>query len=188
MPEKMIQTSSLQGGFTLIESIVIIVIISILSAIAASAIPHARDSQQLTVSGQQVQALLSSAEQKAVNELRTEECLTAVGDDKEAQKTCSNVGVAVKGVDAVIFSDTDPDRQYAPEKDFVLSRHTLQARQVLEAEEDWQTFLFEATPPSITLFADGQPVSPQAPGSLVLKSGRQTKAWAVLPYGRLEEI
>ncbi len=177
-----------QRGFTLVESMVIIAIISILSLLSAAALPRARASQQLTVSGQQLQALFNGAQQQSLDEVRTEPCLVIAGGDAAREKACSNIGVGIQGTSAVVFADLDGSRTYQAPTDFLIATHTLTAGSTNTEPDYWQSFVFEATPPTVTLFADGIVVGPQTPALISLQAAAQRQSWAVYPYGRMSEL
>lgn len=172
------------AGFTLVEAVVIITIISILTALSVFALPEARHNQRLVTDSERIQAALRSAERYAINEVRTDECLEYVGNDSELRRRCSNVGIALQGKKLVTFADTTGNQTYTEGSDFLLSEQEISTE--LEGDGAWRSFVFEATPPTIYTYADGAIISPQISATITLRSGKQTRTLEIHPYGRVE--
>ncbi len=173
------------AGFLLIESIVIVVIISMLTSLLMVALPAVRHNQRLNDDSQKIQALLRDAQQRAVNEVRPPPCLERAGADQEQQRRCSNVGIALKEKSAVLFSDSDGDRLYTPQTDYLIEQYSLSASAAATGE--WRAFVFEAAPPTVMLFANNTIVTAVAPATIQLQSANYVRQWTILPFGLMEE-
>lgn len=183
------------AGFTLLEVVVTIVILSIITLLVTSAFPEARSAQALLLARQQLRSIFQKAEQQALQEIRDENCLQRVKNnpDYTLQKRCSDIGVALQGSTALLFADTEDDNQYTEGQDYLLSTLSLPAGvKVTQADgtdlSTWQSFLFEATPPTIDLYVNQTllPGNQQAP--IALQAGRRSALLNVNRYGRLEQI
>lgn len=174
---------------TLIETIVVISIISILSAITAVSFPVVRDKQRLVADANTIEALLQEAQLRALNEVRSEDCLARAGDDKQVQRHCSNVGVALQARQAILFSDFNGDRAYTPGEDMNITERELATDVTSALLPAWQAFVFEALPPTVAVYADGAVVlpasSPEAT-AVSLQTRNQTKTFSVRPYGIIQ--
>lgn len=173
-------------GFTLLETAVVLAIMSILTGLILVGWPRARHQQALLLATEQVQTMVRTAQQKALNEDRSADCLNGgwVGSAPEEQRLCSDVGVAVNGSNILIFADTqdgNADRYNKEDQtsagDFVLERQTLPLG--VTGSTGWQEFIFEATPPNIRLM--GGPAK-----TLMLRSGEVSKTVTVKNYGQVE--
>lgn len=171
-------------GFTLLETAVVLAIISILTGLILVGWPANRQHQALLLATQQVQTTIRTAQQKALNEDRPQACL----DTGIVPKNCSDVGVAMNGSQILIFADTqDPlaDRYNVAASgqpgDYVIEKQTLPLG--VTGPTNWQAFIFEATPPNIKLVgnlgADGY-------GHPQLHSGQATKDLTIKTYGQVE--
>ncbi len=167
-------------GFTLLETAVVLAIMGILSAIVLTGWPAARQHQALLLATEQVQTMVRTAQQKALNEDRPQACL----DQAVVQKNCSDVGVAVKDNNIVIFADSNnPDANQYEEgagKDFLIEKQTLPLG--VTGPTAWQSFIFEATPPNIELKDAG----PSKTKKLTLQSGSSTRTLTIKNYGQVE--
>ena len=172
-------------GFTLIEVVVMIAILSIVTTVSVVALPKARNNQRLVTDTEKIQANIRTAERYAINEVRSDACIEYVGNDAELRRRCSNVGIALQEKQLITFADTTGDREYTENADFVIEEDSLSSG----VESDgWQTIVFEATPPTIYTYVDGTVISPQLPATITLQAGEQTRTLEVHPYGRIEVI
>ncbi|MEX1112183.1 MAG: type II secretion system protein [Candidatus Andersenbacteria bacterium] len=174
---------------TLLETVVVITIMSILSVLTAVSFPVIRNHQNLITDAGQVEGALQEAQLRALNEVRPEECLSQAGDDRDLQRRCSNIGTAFQDRQGVLFSDFDGDRQYTPGEDFEIKRYTLVTTVDGVSSPAWQTFVFEALPPTVAVYAGGAVVLPSSESSaavLTLRAGGQTKELKIRPYGIVE--
>jgi len=166
-------------GFTLLETIVTIGIIGTVSGLLLLGWPRTRHQQALLLANEQLQALFRTAQQKALNEERSAACLSLVGSAPADQRRCSDIGVALRGGQIVLFADIGgDDAHYDEQDDLALETHTL-ALGVSTADSAWQSFLFRATPPTIELFADDFVIT--------LHSGDTERRLDVKNYGHIEK-
>ncbi len=142
-----------QTGFTLIESLVIISLISILTAMSVRAIPTIRAHQELVSDTENIRALLYDAKQRTLNQVRPENCLPGVPDDL-ARARCSDVGVALKNGELIIFADTAPSVQnYNYDTG---DREIVRSKLATNVDTGSATSLvFAGVPPSAVLYKDG---------------------------------
>lgn len=171
-------------GFTLLETAVVLAIMSILTGLVLTGWPTNRQHQALLLASQQVQTMTRTAQQKALNEDRPQACL----DTGVTPKNCSDVGIAMNGNQIIIFADTqDPSaNRYnvvasGNPGDYIIEKQTLPLG--VTGPTSWQAFIFEATPPNITLVgtlgADGY-------GHPQLHSSQATKDLTIKTYGQVE--
>lgn len=164
---------------TLIEIVVSIAIISTISLLLLSAIPLIRSQQQLRVAASQIQSSLRVAQQAAFNEARPPACLEGAGEDKEKQRRCSDIGIAIRAGEIIQFADTQADNTFSKSGDYVISRDKFPAA-VTVPDKTW---LFEASPPTITLTVDGITQAANKPASIVIKASSLTATVQVFAYG-----
>lgn len=169
-------------GFTLLETAVVLAIMSILTGLILTSWPRTRQQQALLLATEQIQTLIRTAQQKALNEDRAEACLATVEDTPESRRLCSDVGVAIKGNTIVMFADTinPSENKYddTPDSphDFLIEQQTLALG--VTGPSGWQSFIFEATPPTINMFTSNQ--------RLTLRIGNVSKDITVKTYGQVE--
>lgn len=165
-------------GFTLLETAVVLSIISILTGLVLTGWPRTRQHQALLLASQQVKTMIHTAQQKALNEDRAKACTDTINPPR----LCSDIGIALKDGTIVVFADTVDDNKFtAPVSqnnpgDFELERQTLPLS--VTGPSNWQAFIFEATPPHIDLIG--------GPKTLTLTSGTATKTITVQRYGPVE--
>lgn len=176
----------MKQGFTLVEVLITITILSILTLMIASALPKVRNNQKLTLDAQQIERAMHTAVQRAMNEVREEACLTLAGSQTEEQKRCSNVGIAFQDSQMIMYSDLNGDRLYTGQGDYVQETFTLRSAVEAGGGSAWLSFLVEASPPNILLFKNAAVVSESSPISLRLISGSQNRELTIFPYGRVE--
>jgi type II secretory pathway pseudopilin PulG len=173
------------SGYTLIEAVVVLGIISLLAAFTLAAWPHLRERQALLIVRQQVQTLFREVQSQAFYEARSTTCLQLFAPDDPDQTRCSDLGLAFRDRKLRIFADTDGNLRYSS-SDFVLAEETLAAG-VSTPYTDWSSLLFQAVPPNITLFdANSQPVSPDRFTTLTVEIGSSFHNFSVYPYGQIE--
>lgn len=174
------------SGYTLLELMVTIGILSIITMLSTRAFPIVRDQQNLVRAERQLQSLLRTAQQNALDEERTEACLASVSSASSDQRRCSDIGVAIRERELKMFADTIDDNRYTENGDFVLSTSTF-ASEVISLNSAWRSFLFEGIPPSITLFSDGQVVNPTLPVPVTLQAGQAQASYNLYMFGQLEK-
>ena len=166
------------AGFSLIEVLVIISIITIFSVLTATSLPIARNRQNIQLAGQQVSAMLSEAIQRAINETREESCLEGRG---EAIK-CSDVGVHIAGTTITMFADTVDDNKFS-DGDAVIKTQTLSGNAI---SPDDMSIVFEAAPPSVIAFGNGNVITPDGQqATFSVSAGSHTSTYRADAYGHL---
>lgn len=174
-----------QRGFTLIEIVIVVVIVALLSAIIVLGFPTARDRQHLRLAEQAVQAAVRDAQNRALNELRDEECL-----DRQVPETfrhCSDVGIAFTDSGLRMFADTDdPDGNEYSAADYHISTIPLPGTARVVTDRSIAALLWEISPPTVTLYADGVIVTDQA--AVVLASREARRTVAVQSYGHVNSL
>lgn len=171
-------------GFTLLETAVVLAIMSILTGLILTGWPRARQQQALLLATEQVQTMVRTAQQKALNEDRSDACLATVPNTPEGKRLCSDIGVAIKNSDIRIFADTQEaavnkynEQNNTSAGDFILEKQTLPLG--VTSSSGWQEFVFEATPPTILLVGGPNKL-------LTLYSGNATKTVTIKNYGQVE--
>ena len=166
-------------GYTLLEVVVGIGIISLVATLLAVGYPSTRDTQELLVAQQRFEALLRDAQEQARNEERSPDCLATVLE--EDRKACSDIGLALRGQTITLFADTfGADRRYTAGDDFVLAQQQL-PEGVLVADLD---LVWLGVPPTTTLYADGVAVvDDTAPHEVTFRYRSHSLTVAVFPFG-----
>lgn len=178
----------MREGFSLIESLVIISIISILSAISLSALPAARAHQQIISDTELIKALLVDSKQRALNQVRPEECIAELGvaqNDKESGAFCSDVGIAFRNNEVIQFADSSGNGGYSAD-DYVISRHqTL----VYSEEGSSNELLMVGVPPSVVMYNQGGVMEPDDVATIKLSAiGGETRTLQIHPLGTVDVI
>ena len=166
-------------GYTLLEVVVGIGIISLVATLLAVGYPSTRDTQELLVAQQRFEALLRDAQQQARNEERSPDCLASVSE--EDRNVCSDIGLALRGQVMTLFADTvGADQRYTPGADFILTEQQL-PEGVTVADLD---LVWLSVPPTTTLYADGAAVvDDTAPQEVTLRYRSHSLTVAVFPFG-----
>ena len=167
-----------RSGYTLIEVVVVLVVIGVLTLITARAYPAARSNQALRLAEQQIQSAFRDAQELAINEHRSHDCLDAAAADALLdQRQCSDIGIYVAGNDLVWFADTDHgpdddlggDKEYTEGVDIILKTLPLpNGVNVVAGEGHNESFLFEGIPPAVTLRIDSEPFD--EPGQVFIQA------------------
>lgn len=168
-------------GYTLLEVIVTIVIIGIITLVVTTAFPTIRTQQSLLRAERQIQSLVRDVQQRASNEIREDECLDQF-NQIEDERRCSDVGLHIQNDQIILFSDTIDDDIFTSE-DFRIDNQTLSVPTTIEQPT---TFLFEATPPTTTLYINGAALPPNDTYPFILRSGSVQKNLLMYPYGQIE--
>ncbi|MBI3250544.1 MAG: type II secretion system protein [Candidatus Andersenbacteria bacterium] len=172
----------MSAGFTLVETLVTITIMTILTGMTVTAFPRVRASQQVQNDVYVLRSLIADAQQRSLNEVREDDCIAKVGEERE--RVCSNVGVALLPGEFVEFSDTDENRRFSG-SDFVIVRRD-HVSTVSAPKGNNLELLFEATPPNVFLFADGTVIGPNTGVSFSLESGKASRTMRVRQFGITE--
>ena len=166
-------------GYTLLEVVVGIGIISLVATLLAVGYPSTRDAQELLLAEQQLQSLVRDAQERALNEERLPDCLATVAE--EDSKLCSDSGVALRGQVITLFADTaGADQRFTAGLDFVLAEVALPGG-VTAVDLD---LVWLGVPPTTTLYANGLPVlDDAAPAAVTLSYRGQSLTVDVFPAG-----
>lgn len=165
------------SGFSLIESLVMISIISILTAISVSALPAIRSHQALVADTEQIRSLLLDSKQRALNQVRPAECVEANGgiDDENSQR-CSDVGIVFVGGNVIQYADSYKGNQRydadanGKSLDHEIARYPLQSVIVKGDSTNPNHFLFFGNPPSVDLYVTGQKAAPGNVYTILLRA------------------
>lgn len=169
-------------GFSLVESLVIISIISILTSISLVALPAARAHQQLVSDTELIRSLLLDSKQRALNQLRPEKCVEFVAEVVRPQ--CSDVGIDINTGGSVIqFADLNANGKYNS-GDYTVATHsmaTIMSSSAIEA------LVFKSAPPSVHLYKNTQIMGPSDTAQITLTaSNGTTRTLAVHPLGTID--
>lgn len=176
------------SGFSLIESITIIAIISILTAISVSALPAIRAHQTLVTDTEQIRSLLLDSKQRSLNQVRPEACVQKAEDSRR----CSDVGIAMTGGNIIQFADLLANTRY-DEKDYVIGTYPLQSVVVNSLSTNY--LVFYGFPPSVDLYAgDDFPKLvqglPNGVATILLRAGegknKQERTLEVSSFGTID--
>ena len=176
--------SKADAGFTLLEIIVTIIIMMILTFLVASAFPAVREGQSILKAEHLLQVTVRSAQIQALDERRDQECLDQVGTDKVLRKQCSDVGVHLVSDKVITFADTSDDNTYSQD-DYKIAEVSLPFGVTVSSAT---TFLFEATPPSVSLYVDGVLVDAANHGEVTLVTSQSQNTYGVYPYGQFQKL
>lgn len=172
-------------GFTLVEMVIVIAIMTILTAVILTALPKARGDQLLKSDIIQLHTLLAAAAQRSLNEIRTPECLTIAGEDETLQRRCSDIGVAVVETRRILFADLDGDKQYSVSGDFDIETENAASS---PADEMPFSVVFAAVPPTVTTYANGDIVGAGQVVPLTLAADNTSRDLTIGPYGIVEDV
>ncbi|HSX24898.1 MAG TPA: prepilin-type N-terminal cleavage/methylation domain-containing protein [Candidatus Andersenbacteria bacterium] len=175
-----------QKGFTLIESLIIISIITIMSGLALQAIPLARSDQQLISDTEQIRAVLLDAKERALNQVRPDDCLPMSDMASKDRAGCSDVGIAFSGNKLIEFADTDPDNQYISNKDYTIATFDLNTTPTTDFGG---SLVYTSFPPTVYLNKKGSmtAMGPAEVAKITLISYRSlTRVLTVHPYGTID--
>lgn len=163
-----------EKGFSLIESLIVISIIAIMSALSLKAIPVARSQQQLISDTEQIRALLLDAKERALNQVRPAGCIPNAANPGDATRApCSDVGIAFVGNHVIEFADTTQDNVYTSvgTKDYTIASFTLSAT---PGGASVASLLFKAVPPSVLLYTGGTVQTASATATILTPSTNAT--------------
>lgn len=172
-----------ETGFTLIETLVTITMITILTFLTVTAFPIVRANQRLQNDIYELRALFADAQQRAVNEVRDEACLERLGGNTK-ESVCSNVGVVLAERQFIEFADIDGNRIFSRADYEIATRN--HASDIAEAGDVNLSVVFEATPPSTFTFINNDPLGPTSSRGFGLKSGVAERRLRIKQFGILE--
>jgi prepilin-type N-terminal cleavage/methylation domain-containing protein len=172
------------SGYTLIEVLITVTIITLVTTIGITALPLVRDSQNLRLAEQELQSKLRVAGKKALHENRDQRCL----DDPrvETPSACSDIGLAVTSNLLILFADINQDLNYSSGADLILEEVPLpnQVRALTDT-----VFLFVAEPPALQLYQDGVPLlSDDQPGEITLLASSRESQLTISPFAYVNRI
>lgn len=173
---------SAHRGFTLLEVLVTLAIITIVTFLAATAFSIIREREALIHARQQISSIVRAAQTQALNEQRHPACLAEVEDSPLAAKQCSDIGVFLQGEKVIVFADTNDNNQY-DDQDFRESESSLPRPVTVLGTI---SIVIEATPPNVVLWHNGRVVPAGNQISLTLRAGRRTVPLSISSYGILE--
>src|SRR3989344_1606602 len=183
-------------GFSLVESLVIISIISILASLSLVALPAARAHQQLISDTELIQSLLLDSKERALNQVRPEGCLRDDSNPESADRAaCSDVGIIFEGGKVMQFAniaggtEEDPDYVYSGDTEHPIVEHQLLTSVVEEEEGGVRQILFRSVPPSVETYKDGAVMDPRDTAHITLKaSNGELRKLAVSQFGTLDIV
>ncbi|MEK7499307.1 MAG: hypothetical protein AAB649_01740 [Patescibacteria group bacterium] len=185
------------AGFSLIESLVIVSMISILSVMSLRAIPALRSHQELVTDTEKIRALILDARQRTLNQVRPADCLKELEKDHPTRATCSDVGVALQFGEIIEFSNTytvgngalkydwDGGSESTTVRDHVIQR----LKPVTRIKSGSPTsLLFMGVPPTIELYRDGTKVNPgdESTKITLIASNGSTRTITVYSSGTID--
>jgi type II secretory pathway pseudopilin PulG len=175
------------SGFTLIETVLTVGIIAALGAAIAVGWPRVRAHQGIVLATEHIQSWIYTAQEKSLNEERPDACVnlfTTLAD----KRRCSDVGIALRDNEMIMFADTDGNNDRYTNNDFIIDRTTLVSPVVVDTPgPTWDSFLFRAVPPGVVLHGkNGQPIGTGSNDVFRLESGPYQIDINVLPYGLLQ--
>lgn len=151
------------AGFTMIEMMVIVVMFGIMISIMVVGYPLLRNREKFMGAEQQIQSVVRSAQQMAIQEDRDIDCVAVAeldpGDPEECKRRCSDIGVAFEGGEIVTFADLDLSGEWEASGvgdcggDIELNRQALP--EGVTASED-KAFVFLGVPPTVTMKVNGE--------------------------------
>ena len=173
-----------EKGFSLIESLIVVSIIAIMSALSLQALPVARSHQQLVADTEQIRALLLDAKERALNQVRPADCLKNPSDPSDVGRApCSDVGIAFVGNQVTEFADTVSNNQYDV-TDYKIATFDLVSA---PGTGSVASLVFKSVPPSTTLYANGSVLDPSATAMIVLNGyGSLSRTLLVHSYGTID--
>lgn len=172
-------------GFSLVESLVIISIISILASLSLTALPAARSHQQLISDTELIKSLLTDSKQRALNQVRPEDCLR---DDENPQSPsragCSDVGIHFSENTVTQFADANKSGTYNG-GDYTIAKHEMAT--LSGGEDNAREILFKSVPPSVEAYKDGGVMSPSSEAIITLTaSSGEIRTLTVKQFGTVD--
>lgn len=173
---------SFQSGLSLLEVVVTLVLITLTTFLAGVAFPVVREQQALTQTRQQFTAAVRAAQIQALDEQRSAECLDRVGAGLRQQKLCSDIGVYVAEGELRTFADIQ-DNNLFDANDMPLGRSLLPATITAATPT---TILFEATPPNVITYVNGDLIPLNQKATIVFRSPHRELSLTLSAYGLVE--
>lgn len=171
------------SGFTLLEIVVVVGIISAVTAYASIAYPSVRQQQKIIMAEQILQSTMRETQQKAINEERNPDCITEQAGSAD-KKHCSDLGLYFDGSKIVLFANTNlsDDNKYESDDYNKLGTVSLPDGVTISG---LHSLLFKATPPSVKMYADGQPIHTTTTATIQI--GDNSEKVTLGPYGQVSK-
>lgn len=182
-------------GFSLVESVVVVSIISILTVMSFTAIPALRSHQELVGDTEKIRELIIDAKQRTLNQVRPEACLTSIGaaSDSPEGAVCSDAGVAIQFGEIIEFANTyaptankyEYDQGGTLTRDYVISRSKPVT--TITGGSGGTSLLFVSAPPSVELYNRGALLAGTASETITLTaSNGSTRTLRIHPLGTID--
>lgn len=150
------------SGFTLIESVVVMAIVSMVSVLALNAIPVLRAHQELVADTENFRSLLFDSKQRTVNQVRPPSCLSQYEINNPLRAACSDVGIAIYLGELIQYANTANQNQHTYEPgiagDFEIAK--IKIVSTVEMPRSLKSLLFISMPPTVVTYSDGAIISP----------------------------
>lgn len=151
-------------GFTLVESLVVVLMVIVLTALAVRSIPALRSHQEIVTDTELIRSLLSDAKQRTLNQVRPSDCLPQLPVDSPARAVCSDVGIAIRNGEIIEFANTfrggsngtftyDVNNGRSVAGDYIIYRTKLATK--ISGGGSAMSFLFYNVPPSVQFYRNG---------------------------------
>ena len=173
-------------GFTLVEAVIVMTIMTIVSYLVLSALPIARTNQEIENDIQRLRSFLTQAQQRSLNEIREGECLSRVGDDTDLQRRCSNIGVVFEENALRMFADLDDNKIYSDGADYLLEESVFHS--VVEGTPSTVSVMFAADPPVILTYVNGALLSAGETRTVRVENGGLNRVFTIGSYGVIEYV
>lgn len=173
-----------QSGFSLVESLVIISIISILASLSLVALPAARSHQELIADTELIQSLLLDSKERALNQVRPEECMSELPAEDTLRAPCSDVGIDFETAGEVIqFADLNEGNGRYTDTDYKIVTHAL------SSTVSSDPIVFKSVPPSVETYRNGKVMDPEDVATITLTaSNGETRTLEMRQFGTLDII
>ncbi len=170
-------------GFSLIESLIVISIVGMVTTMSLQAFPAIRAHQQLISDTEQIRSLLLDSKQRALNQVRPEDCMPDLPVESKDRAVCSDVGIAFVNNELIQFADTvGENRDYDP-SDYVIVKFPLSTK----LEGITASLLFTSLPPSVALHANGVALGPNESATIELHApGGKERMLIIRPFGTID--
>lgn len=170
-------------GFSLIESLIIISIVGMVTTMSLQAFPAIRAHQQLIADTEQIRSLLLDSKQRALNQVRPEDCMPDVPVESKDRAACSDVGIAFINNEIIQFADTVGENHDYDPSDYVIVKFPL----VTKLEGATNSLLFASLPPSVMLHVNGVAMAPEESANIKLSaSDGKERMLTIRPFGTID--
>ncbi len=177
-------------GFSLVESITIIAIISILTAISVAALPAIRAHQALVADTEQIRSLLLDSKQRSLNQVRPEACVQEAEANGKDSRRCSDTGIVFHEGNVIQYADSGTPNLRYDEADHKIATYPLQSVIVKGDSTNPNHFLFYGNPPSVDLYVTGLRASPGDVYTILLRANtgknKQERTIEISSFGTID--